>query len=324
MKINDRIYGSFEIEEPVIIELLHSAPLRRLQRINQAGSSQYLFSWKDVTRFEHSVGVMLLLRKFKASLPEQIAGLLHDVPHTAFSHVIDFVFENEQHEFHELFHDQILKESEVYHILHKYRIPQTVTQPENFSLLEKNIPDLCADRIDYALRDYFIWKKDKQSVNAKIAGLEVHNNEFIFNNIYAAEAFSCDYLLTDRQSWSDPRESALYIVLAQAIRHALDKHILTIKNLFTDDVMVFDILQKKGDAYIQKKLAYLTPAFRIEAASREHHHLFVKTKVRFIDPNVLINGKLCRLSAISSKFKERLEAHRKIGNSGWYVFLYKE
>jgi len=50
------------------------------------------------TRFDHSVGVMLLIRKLGAGsspasalLKEQVAALLHDVSHTAFSHVIDYV-----------------------------------------------------------------------------------------------------------------------------------------------------------------------------------------------------------------------------------------
>jgi uncharacterized protein len=324
MKINDRIYGQSEITDSVIIELIHSRPIMRLQKINQAGASQYLYSWKDVTRYEHSIGVMLLLRKYQASLSEQISGLLHDVPHTAFSHVIDFVFENEQHEFHELFHEKVLEESEIYQILEKYHIPKTVVHPENFSLLERNIPDLCADRIDYALRDFFIWKQDTEFIKAVLSGIDILDGEFIFKNIYSAEAFALNYLEVDNNSWANPRESALYVILAQAIRHAMDKKILTLKDMFTDDENVFKILQTKGDMYIQKKLSFMTPSFRVEKATKSHYHLFVKTKIRYIDPKVLIDRKLYRLSEISKKYNEILIKHQKNGINGWYLFFYKE
>ena len=322
MIVTDRIYGKVKIEEPVLLELIHSQPVQRLKKINQAGASQYLFTWKDVSRYEHCIGVMLLLYKFGASLDEQIAGLLHDVPHTAFSHVIDFVFENKNHEFHEQFHEQIIADSEIKQILSKYKIPANVAHPENFSLLERKIPDLCADRIDYALRDLFIYNHDLESVRAKLNGLKVVDNEFIFANIYAAESFARDYLSQDKHAWSDPRESALYMILAQAIRHALDKNILNIKDLFTDDAEVYQILQKHGDAYIQKKLGFMTPAFRIEPASLNHYHLFIKTKIRHVDPKVLSNGKLTRVSQISPKYKAQMENHLKEGNQGWYVLVY--
>lgn len=37
---------------------------------------------------------MLLNRQLDASMEEQIVALLHDVSHTAFSHVIDYVFDD--------------------------------------------------------------------------------------------------------------------------------------------------------------------------------------------------------------------------------------
>jgi len=103
MQIHDRVYGEVQIDNPVLIELMHSAPLQRLKRINQAGVAQYVLPRKNITRYEHCVGVMILLKRLGASLEEQIAGLLHDVPHTAFSHVIDFVFASERHDYHENF-----------------------------------------------------------------------------------------------------------------------------------------------------------------------------------------------------------------------------
>lgn len=324
MVIHDRIYGARDIKEPVLLELIHSDPVIRLKRINQAGASSYLFPWKDVTRYDHSVGVMLLLRDYGATTIEQIAGLLHDIPHTAFSHVADFVFENRNHEYHELFHESIIENSEIAEILKKYKIPRKVAHPEKFTLLERPIPDLCADRIDYALRDHFAWKKERESIAVKLTGLTVVKGEFIFTDPYVAEAFARDYLELDRRIWADPREASLYELLAQAIRHALDKRILTSRDLFTDDEAVYRLLKDHGDPYIQKKLAYLTPTFRIESATRENHHLYIRTKSRFVDPKVIISGKNSRLSEISPQFKKMLGVHRTHTQQGWYVNVYRE
>lgn len=51
-----------------------------------------------LTRYEHSVGAMLLVRRAGGSVEAQAAGLLHDVAHTALSHVADNVFEYVVHE----------------------------------------------------------------------------------------------------------------------------------------------------------------------------------------------------------------------------------
>lgn len=323
MVINDRIYGQQEIKEPVIQKLINSKPLTRLQYINQAGPSKYLYPWKTISRFEHSLGVMMLLKMFGASVEEQIAGLLHDVPHTAFSHVADFVFTNEQHEYHELFHEEVINKSEIPDILRAYGISLRVIHPEKFSLLERKIPDLCADRIDYALRDFMAWKHDEERVKFKLQGLTVFKKEFVFTNIESAELFARDYLTIDEASWANPLEAAVYELMAQAIAHALDKKILTHSDLFSDDETVMTLLRDRGDAFIQKKLAYLTPSFRIEPASQAHHQLFVKTKVRVVDPKIKQGNTLTRLSQLSGEYKKLMERHTKRGSAGWYVDIYR-
>jgi uncharacterized protein len=324
MEIIDDIYGRFEISQPVLKDLLRSRTFLRLKMIHQSGPSQYLYPWKQVSRYDHSIGVMLLLRKFNASISEQIAGLLHDLTHTAFSHVADFVFANENHEYHELFHEQMVDRSEIGAILKKYKFSKKVIHPENFTLLERDMPDLCADRIDYALRDWYAMEKNKASVKIKLDGLLVDNHEFMFSNVHAAEAFAGDYLQTDKETWANPREIALYELMAQAIRHAMDKYILTHDDLFTDDKTVMEILRAKGDAYIRKKLAYMTPRFRIEVATPEHYHVFVKTKVRYVDPKILVKGKIKRLSDMSKSFKTNMDNHIKEGKKGWYLFVYSD
>jgi len=323
LKIHDRIYGDFEIPDGVLSELMQSRPLTRLRRINQAGPSAYLFDWKTVSRFEHSAGVMLLLRKFGALVAEQIAGLLHDVPHTAFSHVADFVFTNEHHEFHELYHETVIAKSEIPEILKKHGIPQSVIHPEGYGLLERPIPDLCADRIDYALRDSFLVHKDFNRLHLKLSGLTVRNGEFMFTNVAAAQAFADDYLEMDRESWASPREAATYELLAQAIRHGLDKNLLTLEDLFQDDAHVMSLLKKSSEAYIQKKLKFLTPAFRIELATKAHHHLFVKTKIRFVDPKIIEQNRVVQLTAVSPHYQKAVAEYIQKSSQGWYINVYQ-
>ena len=76
MNYRDPIHGSVQITDPVIVELIESTPLQRLKRVDQYG---YRPLWVkpdvkigplDSSRFVHSVGVYLLLRRFGAALDE--------------------------------------------------------------------------------------------------------------------------------------------------------------------------------------------------------------------------------------------------------------
>ena len=113
--IHDRVYGKIEIEEPVLIELINSKPVQRLRKIEQFGIPSEWHCFPGFKRFEHSVGVLILLIKLNAPLKEQIAGLLHDVSHTAFSHVVDWVFgaTTTNEDYQDLIHEKILIQSEI-------------------------------------------------------------------------------------------------------------------------------------------------------------------------------------------------------------------
>ena len=73
--IRDQLYGEHTINEPILVELLRSPTVLRLTGICQYGVTALLGFTPRVTRFEHSVGALLLVRKVGASLEEQVAAL---------------------------------------------------------------------------------------------------------------------------------------------------------------------------------------------------------------------------------------------------------
>jgi len=320
MTIIDPIYGRFEVKDSVLLELLNSSPLLRLKEINQHGASQYLFSWKKKTsRFDHSLGVMLLLRKFGASLEEQIAGLLHDVSHTAFSHVIDFVYPSDTHEFHEKYYQEIILRSEVPQILEKHKISlDKVLDEENFSLLESKLPNLCADRIDYFLRHMQDCGGDLIKVKRHVKNLRVFQKEFVFSNQEVALDFATDYLDQNERFWAHPREIACYQILAEAIKIGLKEKILSKKDLFTTDDEVMEKLQKSRNSKILKLIKLLNPELKIKL-NKKNYDYHLKTKLRYVDPKVLVKGNFFRLSGLNPIFKKRLKGHNKKMKAGFYV-----
>jgi HD superfamily phosphohydrolase len=152
MKYTDRVYGEFEITEPVILELINSPSLQRLKDIDQAG---YRPLWVkpdaytgeyDHSRFAHSLGVYLLLRKYDAPLEEQIAGLIHDASHSAFSHCIDYILDSgseKEHNHQDNLFDNFIRKTEIPEIIKKYGFDlDYILNDKNFPLKERGLPDL--------------------------------------------------------------------------------------------------------------------------------------------------------------------------------------
>ena len=82
MYLKDYLYGDYIVEE-VIEELINTKEVQRLKNIHQGGASYLVNPNWNVSRYEHSIGVMLLIRLMGGDIEEQIAGLLHDNLHYA-------------------------------------------------------------------------------------------------------------------------------------------------------------------------------------------------------------------------------------------------
>ena len=113
MRWDDRVYGEVTVDDPGVLALIDCPTFQRLQGIKQAGPSALAFPFKTVTRFEHSLGVYLLLGRLGADRREQVAGLLHDISHTAFSHAVDFVFASEEQDHHEGLKPEFLRRPDI-------------------------------------------------------------------------------------------------------------------------------------------------------------------------------------------------------------------
>lgn len=93
-EVDDPIYGKVSISSPCAIEIIHLPEFLRLKAVLQHGITALvgLLPSPLVNRFDHSLGAMILVKHLGGSEEAQLAALLHDVSHTALSHVTDLVF----------------------------------------------------------------------------------------------------------------------------------------------------------------------------------------------------------------------------------------
>ncbi len=316
MEINDPVYGKVNIDEPVLVELIESKPVQRLKKVHQAGPSPFFIDHKAyVTRFEHSIGVMILLRMHNASLEEQIAGLLHDIPHTAFSHVADFVFEDEDHEYHEKFMEDIISGSEIPEIIDSYGLEmEYILDESNFGLLERDLPDLCADRLDYAMRD--LKKFEDVNVERFIDNLAVENGKFVFKDFEIGEEFADKFIYADKEWWANPKEVAIYHLFADALRTALDTGLIEADDLFGTDRELLAKLRDSDNQHIIELLELLDNGIEVNIDA-EDYDFIESTKARAVDP--VIYGEGVRVSELSTSLKNKISEHREQVLEGYKI-----
>lgn len=311
MIVIDRVYGKINIKDSLVCELLSLPEFKRLKYINQNGAAYFLDPKRDITRYEHSIGVWFLLKRFGASQHEQIAGLLHDIPHTAFSHVADFVFPNAKNTFHEQFTQKVILQSRIPQILKKYNIDVTkVLDKDDFDLLNSELPDLSADRIDYFLRDTrpnLVFPSSL--IKIFLDDLCVVNNKFVFKSLEIASLYTILFLNADCLLWLDPNSVGSFYLLAGAIKKALMLQILTLDDLFQTDQKVFDILKRSKDLEIRNYITRLSSRTKF-TYSGNMPEFFGPIKARAVDPYVKTKHGIKRVSDLIPNIAHLLSQHK--------------
>lgn len=241
--IDDPVYGPTEINESVLLDLVDSPTLQRLKGISQLGLPQEYHYLKTFSRFDHSVGTMILVRRIGGSVEEQIAALLHDSSHTAFSHMIDWM-EGTQHEdsYQDNIHESFLNNSGVSAILSQHMFDiRRISDHRNFHILEQPIPRLCGDRADYALRQMKIGGIKGIStyvVPTCVDSLITHGGRIVFNNLEAASLFGRGFLSLYLGDWGSRESIGRFMIFANILQDARDHRIINTDDLFQDDAFV--------------------------------------------------------------------------------------
>lgn len=315
MKYTDRVYGDFEISEPVILELINSSTFQRLKEIDQAGYFEPHFPGTAHSRFEHSIGDYLLLKMYGAPIEEQIAGLIHDVSHSAFSHCIDYVLDTgseKTHNHQDKVFDEFVRKSEIPTILKKYNLDlEYILDDKNFLLKENDLPDLCSDRIDYSLRTATVFKEIE---NGKYFtdNLLAENGKWIFKDFESAEKYTKLFLKLNTDYYAGLPSAVMFRTVGDYLRYALSKNYISETDLYTTDKIVLE----KIEPYIKvdSNLSLLFDRMNNKISFRNDPNDYngkVFCKSRVVNPLCLHEGEIKRVSDIEPSWNAVIEEESK-------------
>ena len=314
MKVFDLVWGNVDIKDRQILAILRHPSMQRLRRI-WISSYGYLYNLqRNSTRFEHCLGVYLLLAHFGAKQKEQVAGLIHDVSHTALSHLSTYAIQGKYsgEEFHELMQEKFINDSGLADLLKKQNYTvDDLLHTKSFTLLENDLPNICADRIDYALRDgLHLQILSRQQADQIIEGLIVKDGEFMFSDENSAFLYSFNFYLLNLMFYGSAVEAHFNNDFGALVNYAMRIGVLKEKDWFSDDVYLIGKLKKSKNAKIKKWLEKYNQKLVVYEDSEHPDKIFPK-KIRVVDPKVFAKGKIVRLSDVDPVYSRILNDYKE-------------
>lgn len=227
---------------------------------------------------------MLLVRKLGGSLEEQIAALLHDVSHTAFSHVIDYVLQRKGEDYHEQIFEQVIANSTIPAILTRHGFSTSLLEDPKYTLLEMPLPALCADRIDYTMRDlYHFGVINIVEVHDFLNELAVQNGEIGVKSEKAASWIASKYIQLNKEYFRKPEYIYVNTKFSELIALGLEKGIIILSDLWKDDPVVLSMIKSNPDLNSELQKIKSLDGFEKFSGSAK------KFKERILKPMVIDN-----------------------------------
>ena len=256
-RVRDPIHDYIDLTS-VEVKLVDTPAYQRLRWIKQLGPTNLVYPGANHTRHEHCMGTCHVVGKMADSAGlnsdekqlARVAGLLHDLGHTAFSHLGD---EIEGLEDHAIRTTKIILETDISDILSDEGIdPNEINQIilGNHTLGPLVSGDLDGDRLDYLVRDaHYTGVSAGVDMGRLIATMAISDSNLVIkeNGLPAVEA-----LLTTRSTmyptvYFHPFVRGAELMLARATNHAIGSNKIDIDEftIFTDHKLLSE-LEKAG------------------------------------------------------------------------------
>ena len=327
---------SAEIPE-FLMEYANVKEMERLKGISMVSACEHtkLIPHKFFhTRYEHSLGVALIVWNFTKDKKQTIAGLYHDIATPSFSHVVDYLHgDYEKQETTENLTAEIIKNSkEIMKLLNRDSI--SVSEIEDYHvypIADNDSPRLSADRLEYTLSDGLVTQDafSLESIDRIYNDLTILKNEneeieIGFKHLDIAE----EYIERANKMWhlfSGNNENNMVMQFWTDIlkRMAQDNYI-TEKDLYKySEKEIVDKIRNCPNERISQAFKIFknaTEVGRSDTEVKDKYCISIKAKKRYTNPLVVKNGKTIRIEDASKRGKEIIEDIKNFQDSK-YAFL---
>ncbi len=324
-----KVYTIYHPEIPAFLQnAADTPPMQRLRAVGMNCGCEYTaFPRFDrctrYSRYDHSLGVGLIVWHFTQSPAQALAGLFHDIATPAFSHVVDFLRGDHltQESTEEGTTELIDGSPEIQSVLRSLGLATSdVCDYHRYPVADNDAPRLSADRLEYTLGNLVQFGfAGLKTVRSLYEDLFVGENEdgapeLTFRSGEKAIAFAQGALRCAEVYVSDEDRFAMQM-LAELLRDALRKGVLTERDLYTTEPEVLARLQADG-AFARRWETFRSyrEILTADQPGTGGDWRVIPAKKRRIDPLIMNRG---RTSACDPAFKQQLLQFQQLPQDYW-------
>lgn len=310
----DQLWKIYYQEMPGFIKALIQTPsMQRLKDIGMNCGVEYTnFAFFQniipYSRYEHSIGVSLIVYHFTHDKKQTVAGLLHDIATPVFAHTIDFYHQDHlKQESTEFDTKKIIEQDQLLvSLLKEYDLTiEEVCNYHLYSLCDNDSPQLSADRLEYTLGNMYSYGfctlKEIQNIfnDLKVNDLQ---NEIIFKHEEIAHFFTKKMLQCSHVYVMDEDRYAMEY-LAYLIKKGIEKNVVFERDFYLKEKEFIDMLKK--DQEIKKLWKNYQKLNKVEQGKNtDYFCVKVFVKRRYIDAYVENKG---RISTINQHINKEIQ-----------------
>lgn len=325
----NQLWSMYHNEIPPFLREFSAAPcMARLKDVGMNCGCEYTRfpRFRDIgpySRYDHSLGVALIVWHFTGDMKQALAGLFHDIGTPVFAHVVDFL--NGDHLRQESTEagtaDRIAASPELCGLLKRYGLTvEQVADYHQYPIADNPSPALSADRLEYTLGNAWNYGfADIGQIRRFYEDLTVGEDEkgqpeLMFRTPETAVAFTGAALQNSRVYVADEDRFAMQ-TLADVLKLALERGTLRRDELWSTEVPVIQKLAADpvcGPAW--RRFCGYSRVLQSAERPKEGDWMRINAKKRWIDP---LAQKMGRVSRWNTELREEIERFRSLEFSYW-------
>ncbi len=322
-------YHIYSDSIPSVISLCAETPaMQRLKNVGMNCGCEYTSfprfqGLKPYSRYEHSLGVALIVWHFTGNIVQSVSGLLHDISTPVFAHVIDFLHgdyliqeatEKDTEEFisASIELQEIFKQNGI--------VTESVKDYHRYPIADNDSPKLSADRLEYTIGNSINFGVcTVEEASAFYSDLTVGTNEegaseLMFRTREIAKSFAEASLKCSKVYVSDEDRYAMQF-LSELLSEAIDGKKISEDDLYsTEPALIEKLIKDDKLAEEWARFKNLKNIYSSDNPQKSGKWRQVYAKKRYIDPFVVGNG---RVSGIYPDFNEKIKDYLASGQDKW-------